>query len=81
MMGEGPDDINWFYKRADWNWSFAWLPRRCDLSGAWIWLRYAYQGTVRYEHLEERISNKRLVMERRWVTTEEWIMGQLKGSW
>ena len=81
MMGEGEDDVNWFYKRADWEWCFAWLPHRCDRTGVWIWLRYAYRGTVRYEHLVERMYDKHLVMERRWVTTDEWIIGQLKGSW
>jgi hypothetical protein len=83
IMGEDEleVDANWFYKRADWQWTFAWLPHRCDRTGQLIWLKYAYCGTVRYEHLVERMSDKPLTMERRWVTTEEWIVSQLKGIW
>ncbi len=80
MMGEGQDDVNWFYKRAEWEWCFAWLPHRCDRTRQLIWLQYAYRGTVRYEGLKERISELKLVMERRWLTTEEFIIGSLKGT-
>ena len=30
----------WYYKRATWKKTFALIPRRCDLSGRWIWGRH-----------------------------------------
>jgi len=30
----------WYYKRAEWKETFALIPRRCDLSGRWIWGRH-----------------------------------------
>lgn len=27
----------WHYKRAEWKETFSLIPRRCDLSGRWIW--------------------------------------------
>ena len=30
----------WHYKRVQWRETFALIPRRCDLSGRWIWGRH-----------------------------------------
>ena len=30
----------WYYKRAQWRETFVLIPRRCDLSGRWIWGRH-----------------------------------------
>ena len=30
----------WYYQRATWKKTFALIPRRCDLSGRWIWGRH-----------------------------------------
>ena len=79
-MGEDEVEDSWFYKRAEWEWCFAWLPHRCDRTQQLIWFKYAYRGTVRYEHLVHMGMDKQLVMERRWLTTDEWIIGQLKGT-
>ncbi len=27
----------WFYDRAEWQPTFALIPRRCDISNRWIW--------------------------------------------
>jgi hypothetical protein len=77
---DNTDGMDMFYQRAEWEWTFAWLPHRCDRTRELIWLRYAYRGTVRYESLLERLSDRKMVMERRWLTTDEFIIGSLKGT-
>ena len=32
----------WYYQRATWKKKFALIPRRCDLSGRWIWGRHIH---------------------------------------
>jgi hypothetical protein len=32
---------------AVWEWTFAWLPHKCQLTGKRIWLKYAYRGVSR----------------------------------
>jgi len=68
------DPDSWFYRRAKWKYCRAWLPHRCSRSKKWIWLRRAYCGTVYYEHLQERMSNHKLIMEQRWFTVKEWFL-------
>jgi hypothetical protein len=68
-----------FYSRATWKWCFAWLPHRCDRSNQLIWLRYAYRGTVYYESVKG-IMTDRAALTRRWLTTDEFLIGSLKGT-
>lgn len=68
-----------FYEHAVWEWKFCWWPTRCARSGEFIWLRYAYRGSVYYENLTG-VKNPRPILTRRWLTTEEYIIGALKGT-
>lgn len=72
-------DSDWFYKRAVWQWCFAWLPHRCDRTKQLIWLRYAYRGTVYYENITGVIQ-PHAPMTHRWLTMEEYLIGALKGT-
>ncbi len=83
-MGNAETDLQelsdrMFYDLAQWEWSFAWLPHRCDRTNQLIWLSYAYCGTMYYEDIKGVIS-KRVPMSTRWLTTEEYILGALKGT-
>ena len=42
----GMADNDAFYNRAYWNLRFLWLPKRSALTGHWLWLRQAYEGTA-----------------------------------
>jgi hypothetical protein len=43
----GMDDVfESFYNRAYWHLRFLWLPKRSALTGRWLWLRQAYEGTA-----------------------------------
>ena len=68
-----------FYNRAVWEWCFAWLPHRCDRTNELIWLRYAYRGTVYYENIKGLLTD-RAALTRRWLTTDEFLIGSLKGT-
>ena len=35
-------------KRAQWSLCFCWIPRKCAISGKWIWLDLAYHGQLMY---------------------------------
>ena len=53
MMGAGyytpgVDEYDHFYHKAIWQLKFIWLPKRSDITGHWLWLRYAYEGTAMY---------------------------------
>ena len=72
-------DDAWFYKRAQWEWCFAWLPHRCNRTNQLIWLHYAYCGTVYYENIKGLVTG-RTVLARRWLTTEEFLIEALKGT-
>jgi len=61
----------YFNKRAIWNWEFAWLPHKCELSGKRIWLKYAYRG-------ECRIGDYMDPVDVRWRTTENHIWKLMK---
>ena len=39
-------DDDAFYNRAYWRQRFMWWPRRSALTGRWLWLRRAYEGTA-----------------------------------
>ena len=42
-------DISWgeesFHTHAHWRLRFMWWPKRSALTGRWLWLRQAYEGT------------------------------------
>ena len=61
-----------FYYRATWQLKFLWLPRRCALSGKWVWLEFAYQGTAVWTGPGSP------VIEYKWHKSTEHIIWQLK---
>lgn len=73
-MSANPMYDEMFYDRAVWYLNFAWRPRRCDRSGAIIWLTRAYRGTVMWFGPGEPI------MEHRWLTKDQYILGKLRGN-
>jgi len=42
------EQYDYFYDRAYWKLKFLWLPKRSDITGRWLWLRFAYEGTAMY---------------------------------
>jgi len=44
----GVEAYDYFYDRAVWRRRFLWWPKRSAISGRWLWLRYAYEGTAMY---------------------------------
>jgi hypothetical protein len=42
----GMADDDSFYNRAYWRLTVLWWPRRSALTGRWLWLRPAYEGTA-----------------------------------
>jgi hypothetical protein len=42
----GMADDDSFYNRAYWRLTILWWPRRSALTGRWLWLRLAYEGTA-----------------------------------
>jgi hypothetical protein len=67
-------DDQFFYKKADWYYKFAWLPHRCNLSNKRIWLKKAYRGIAMYTGPGDPI------FEYKWVSREEFIMARIKGK-
>ena len=72
-MTDGRDD--WFYRRCvGWELSFAWLPKRCDLTGKIIWLKEAWCGTGILTGPGESI------IEQRWHDPDEHLIFLLQGK-
>jgi hypothetical protein len=48
MLGMPGSDIEYdsFDRRAEFVRVFMWRPRQCYLTGKWLWLTYAIQGTA-----------------------------------
>jgi hypothetical protein len=45
-----------FYRRAVWRKRFIWKkPRRCELTGGWIWLMFAYEGICMWTGAHEPV--------------------------
>jgi len=67
------DDI-WFYKTATIKYSFALLPKRCDLSGKRIWLENGYKFTKMITGPGDP------VYLYRWHNKHEHLIWKLKGN-
>jgi hypothetical protein len=71
-------EIDWleqaFHKRAQYRLRFVWWPKRCNISGKWLWLCFAYQGEVRWTGPGEP------VYETRYHSTVEHMIWLLKGK-
>jgi hypothetical protein len=74
MGDEGVQAYDPFYDRAYWAYKFAWLPQRCDRTGSRIWLKRGYRGIRIVTGPGEP------VIEARWLTRDEFVIGKLKGS-
>jgi hypothetical protein len=53
MMGAGYyspgiDAYDHFYHKAIWRLRFLWWPKRSNITGRWLWLCQAYEGTAMY---------------------------------
>lgn len=59
-------------EKADWKLQFCWIPRRCKLSGRWIWFDLAYKGELFYDVDDSPHS------ETRWHDAHEHLIWQLK---
>ena len=72
------DEIEWhFYKTGpQWEYKFAYLPKRCNLTGKRIWLKKAYRGEARY-----RAGDFHILYEYRWHDRHEHLIWTLKGPY
>ena len=55
------------------NLKFTFLPRRCYISGKYIWLKHAYRKTATYTGPGEPVH------EHRWYDKKEFLVARLKG--
>jgi len=62
-----------FRERAKWQVQYLWWPKRCSLSGQWLWLGWAYQGEAMWTGPGEP------VYETRYHSTVEHVIWLLKG--
>ena len=65
---------DYFYKRATWQYAFAWLPHRCFVTGRWLWLTQALRARA-----EWRRGDDHFVTEDRWFDRYEALLLKLKG--
>lgn len=63
-----------FYLRAEWQYTFAWLPHRCCISGQLIWLKFGYMGTAMWT------GPGTPVYEHNWHTSKEHLIWRLKNG-
>jgi hypothetical protein len=68
----GMDDGGAFRLRAYWRLRFLWRPRRSAITGRWLWLRFAYEGTAMWAGVGDPI------FEFRYHEPIEHIIWQLK---
>lgn len=68
------DDASAFYHRAGWQFVFVVWPRRCSLSGDWIWFEHAYRGTAMWTGPGTPI------IEHKWHERHEHLLWKLKGN-
>lgn len=70
---QAPPEESWYWRRADWGLSFAWLPHRCAVSNRLIWLERAYHG-------QQVITGPGSdVVLHWWMTKEEFMVNRIKG--
>jgi len=62
-----------FYKQATWRKKFLWWPQRCDLTGGWIWLCSAMEGSATWTGFGEPVH------EYKYHRSEEHLVWILKG--
>lgn len=67
------DSEEYFNKNAKWEWTFAWKPRRCQLTGNLIWFKYAYRG-------ECQIGYNPCYVDVRWRNTDAHLWELLKNE-
>lgn len=66
------DHQSFYYKRSTWQVARPWWPRRCNLTGRWLWLRPAMLGT-------RLITGPGTpVEERYWVDANELMLHKIK---
>lgn len=66
---------DWFYRRClGWQLKLVLWPTRCDISGKWLWLEYAYQGYSILTGPGDPIE------ETRWHDKAEHLVWKLKGN-
>jgi len=65
-----------FKDRAHWMLKFLWWPQRSELTGQWIWLCRAYQGTAIWTGVQGDIP----VVEIRYHRSVEHVIWKLKGN-
>ena len=63
---------SYFYNKAVWVERFAWLPKRCELTHKWVWLRKVMMGTAMWGDPGDTI------VEFRWHDAKEHIIWTLK---
>lgn len=66
-------DAMFYNKCAGWELKFAFLPKRCDVTGRKIWLEYAYRGSAWF-----RVGDIDIQEEIRWHDKLEHIIWKLK---
>jgi len=70
----GMDTYDHFYHKAFWRLKFLWWPKRSAITGRWLWLCYAYEGTAIYHGAYEA------VFEFRYHERIEHLIWNLKGN-
>jgi hypothetical protein len=63
-----------FIERAIWYATFVWWPRRCWISGRWLWLCKAYKGTAMWSGPGTPI------FEYHWVDKDQFLLARLRGT-
>jgi hypothetical protein len=63
-----------FYRRAIWHESFVWWPRRCNITGRWLWLTTAVEGSAMWTGPGDP------VFEFRWHDSKEHVLWLLKSQ-
>lgn len=67
-------DYDWiFYKKAEWEYVFSWLPHKCEISNKLLWFTRAYRGMAVYTGPGEP------VIEYKWFDKDQFMIARLKG--
>ena len=66
--------LGYFYEKAKWQLSFAFLPHRCFITKKLIWLKYGYKGCAHYRR------ENTFVPEYRWHDKSQHLIWLLKGK-
>ncbi len=63
-----------YHEDAIWQLKFAFLPKKCYLTGETIWFGYAYRGHRAYGGFHDEPE-----YDIRWVKKDEWLVEKIKG--